>query len=149
MRFLDKIILPSPRNESVIISHSASGGGYGTVNANITVSITDLGKAKLLLSKTNFIVTEGELDTTSLSIKLSEKPQADTVVTILSQDIQAVTITRRDGGGNTLTFSDSNWDTEQYLSITGVEDSDLNDESVIVNCITGNTQPYNGVDKKA
>ena len=134
-------------NESVIISHSASGGGYDTVNANITVSITDLGKAKLLLSKTNFIVTEGELDTTSLSIKLSEKPQADTVVTILSQDIQAVTVTRRDGGGNTLTFSDSNWDTEQYLSITGVEDSDLNDESVIVNCITGNTQPYNGVDK--
>ena len=78
-------------------------------------------------------------------MKLDSEPTASVVVTPTSGDIGAVTVSTA-ATDNTLTFTTSNWQTAQTVTVTGVEDDNREDESVTVtHAVSGPGSGYGSV----
>ena len=81
----------------------------------------------------------GEGATDSYGVVLTQQPAAAVTVTVTSKDSAALTVANSDGGSS-LTFSTTNWDTAQRLTLTGVQDDDGGNETVTVtHALTGST----------
>ena len=109
-------------DDTVTLTFTVSGGGYGGVtlpDLEVTVADNDGGIVAVPASLT---VTEG--GTGSYGLTLTRCPTSPVTV-----NVTAV------GGGvtvnpATLTFTTSNWDTAQTVTVTGSQDTDKNDETV-------------------
>jgi len=84
-------------------------------NSNPPVDPTVAG---FILSKTTGLLTSETGGTDSFTIKLTKAPTDNVVINVLSLDTTEITVTP-----TTLTFTPSNWDTEQTVVLTGVNDS--------------------------
>ena len=71
-------------------------------------------------------VDEG--DTETFTVELSTQPTADVTVSATSRDTSVVSVT----GGSSLTFTTSNWDTAQTVTVFGVQDADAVDDTAVV-----------------
>ena len=89
------------------------------------VTVTDDDTAGLMLSATTLGVDEGGQNT--YTVKLQTQPTTTVTVTVSSDDTDAATVS-----GPTLRFTTSNWDTEQTVTVRGVNDGDSDDETVTV-----------------
>ena len=118
-------------NESVTLSHTASGGDYGTVSGNVAVTVTDTDTAGLVFDPASVTVTEGESAT--YTVKLATEPSAAVTVTIGGES-DGVTVDDTDGNTEgdqkTLTFTTDNWDTTQTVTVRAADDDDTANESV-------------------
>ena len=115
-------------NDMATLTHNPSGGGYGSVsNAILMVTVTDDDTAGLMLSTPTLGVDEAGQNT--YTVKLQTEPTVTVTVTVSSDDTGAATATV---SGPTLRFSTSNWDTEQTVTVRGVNDGDSDDEFVTV-----------------
>ena len=118
-------------NESVTLSHTASGGGYGSVSGNVAVTVTDTDTAGLVFDPASVTVTEGESAT--YTVKLATEPSAAVTVTIGGES-DGVTVDDTDGNTEgdqkTLTFTTDNWDTTQTVKVRAADDDDAANESV-------------------
>jgi hypothetical protein len=117
-------------NETVIISHAISGGGYDTVSmANFTATINDddtaaitqlataavtqlaisatAAVAGVTQSATIMIMSEGR--TGVYTIVLNSEPEGDVTIRLTSSDIAVATVTR------SLAFTTSNWSRPQTI----------------------------------
>ena len=113
-------------NDMATLTHNPSGGGYGSVsNAILMVTVTDYDTARLELSVTFLDVDEGGQNT--YTVKLQTEPTTTVTVTVSSDDTGAATVS-----GPTLRFTASNWDTEQTVTVRGVNDGDSDDETVTI-----------------
>ena len=113
-------------NDMATLTHNPSGGGYGSVsNAILIVTVTDDDTAGLMLSTPTLGVDEGGQNT--YTVKLQTQPTTTVTVTVSSDDTDAATVS-----GPTLRFTTSNWDTEQTVTVRGVNDGDSTDETVTV-----------------
>ena len=111
-------------NETVTVSHSVSG--YGSVTANsVTVSVTDHDTAGVMVDPTSVDLTEG--GTLSYSVTLVTQPTGNVTITPSSSDSGAVSVEPA-----SITFTVSNWDTPQTVSVTAVDDPDTANETVTV-----------------
>ena len=110
-------------DESVSIEFTCSGGGYGDVEEDRTVTITDDDSVALSFSAEPTEVDEGS--TATFSVALASEPTGDVTVTATSSDTDALTVSP-----SSVTFTASNWDTAQNFVATGVEDGGDSDESV-------------------
>ena len=79
------------------------------------------------------IATSENGNTASISIVLNTQPSADVNIDVSSSDITEGTI--NPANLVTLTFNDTNWNTAQTVTITGVDDGDV-DGNVIYTIIT-------------
>ncbi|TGG93001.1 MAG: hypothetical protein ERJ67_05040 [Aphanocapsa feldmannii 277cV] len=92
-------------DETVTLSHRASGGDYGSVTADLSVTVRDDETAALLLTPSSLTVSEG--GSGSYTVALASQP-TDTVTVTISSGSGVVT---RDtdpvsnGNQNSLTFS--------------------------------------------
>ena len=111
-------------DESVTVSNSASGGGYDA-SGNVTVSVDDDDQG-LTVSATSVSLTEGG-STGSYTVKLDAAPNANVTVAVSSGDTGAVT-----ASPSSLTFTTTNYSSEQTVTLTAVGDADGADESVTV-----------------
>ncbi|TGG93000.1 MAG: hypothetical protein ERJ67_05035, partial [Aphanocapsa feldmannii 277cV] len=117
-------------DDTVTLSHTASGGDYGSVTADLNVTVSDDEIAALLLTPSSLTVTEG--DSGSYTVSLANVP-TDTVTVTISSGSGVVT---RDtdpvsnGNQNSLTFSTANWSTPQTVQVGGREDDDAVDDTV-------------------
>ena len=113
-------------NDMATLTHNPSGGGYNSVsNAILMVTVTDDDTAGLVLSATTLGVDEAGQNT--YTVKLQTQPTTTVTVTVSSGDTGAATVS-----GPTLRFTTSNWDTEQTVTVRGVNDGDSDDETVTV-----------------
>ncbi len=82
-------------------------------------------QTKAVLGSTGVTVDEG--GTATFTVKLSAAPPADGAVTVNfdSNDIDAVTVDT-----TAPTFTTSDWNTAQEVTVSGVQDKDLRDETV-------------------
>ena len=113
-------------NDMATLTHNPSGGGYGSVsNAILMVTVTDYDTAGLMLSTTALTVDEAGQST--YTVKLQTEPTVTVTVTVSSDDTDAATVS-----GPTLRFTTSNWDTEQTVTVRGVNDGDSDDETVTI-----------------
>jgi hypothetical protein len=115
-----KVNLSSPSNNAQLSATSGAIEGVGTIINDDTAGFT--------LSKTTASVNEsGTTDT--FTVVLDSKPTSDVVISVVSNDTGEVTATP-----TTLTFTTSNWNTAQTVTVTGVDDgatSDGNQTTVV------------------
>ena len=113
-------------NDMATLTHNPSGGGYGSVsNAILMVTVTDYDTARLMLSTTFLDVDEGGQN--AYTVKLQTQPTTTVTVTVSSGDTDAATVS-----GPTLRFTPSNWETEQTVTVEGVDDGDSANETVTI-----------------
>ena len=123
--------------DSASLSHAASNAGstasaYAGVSKSLSVPIIDNDTPTIILSETALSVDEG--GTGTYTVKLSNQPAAGVTITITSSATDDVTIAT-DGtfsDSETLSFSTTNWNTPQTVTVKGATDNDLSHD-------TGNT----------
>ena len=112
-------------DETLVISHSVSGYGGVTTAGDVSVIVNDNDTAGVSVSPTSLSVDENT--TTSYTVVLTSQPSGTVTVTPSSSDTGAATLSP-----SSLTFSSGNWDTAQTVTVAGVEDDDVDDESVVI-----------------
>ena len=115
------------------IIHTASGGGYDSVTGKVAVTVRDTGTESIGPESKALITVPATTSDDALSVKeaggkgtytlrLSTQPSGDVTVTVTSNDTSNATVSP-----GSLTFTRSNWNTPQTITVTGVNDSKDND----------------------
>ena len=94
-----------------------------TVSAAV-ITITDDDTRGVTVSSGTLNVTEGS--TSTYTVVLDSQPTGNVTVTPSSDDTGAVTVS------GALTFTPSDWSTEQVVTVSGVDDGDSADENVTI-----------------
>ena len=103
-------------------NHLCLYGNTSTGSSAVT-QFTVTGTAGLVVSPTLVNVNEGESGT--FTVKLAAAPSSDVTVSVTSADTEAVTVRY-----SSLTFTTTNWNTQQTVTAEGEEDLGWTDESV-------------------
>ena len=125
-------------DRTATVSHTVSGGDYGDVSAgSVSVTVTDDDTAGITVSALAAI-TEGESGT--YTVKLNSEPSSDVVISLTVSGSSEVTVADTDGEmagvQNTLTFTSSNWDTPQTVTVNASQDDDaVNDAAAIAHAV--------------
>ena len=112
-------------DESASISYAISGGDYASVTlASQQVTVDDDETAGLTSTGGSSVaVTEGR--TTTYTLVLTSQPSATVTVALASSNTSALTVSPA-----SLTFTPANWNTAQTVTVTGVEETGGNANSV-------------------
>ena len=117
-------------NDTATVTHAVSGGGYGEVSApNVGVTVDDDETVSIVLAPTELTVNEGDADGESYTVKLSHEPSEEVTVTVSGQASTDLALTGL-SATNTLTFTTTNWDAPQTVTVTAGEDEDAANDSV-------------------
>ena len=110
-------------DDTAEISHTASGGGYGSVTGSVSVTVDDDDTRGVTLDKTALTILEGSSGT--YTVVLDTQPTDDVTVTVggASGDVSVST--------TSLTFTSSNWNTAQTVTVTAAEDEDAANDAVV------------------
>ena len=92
-------------DDDVTLTHTASGGGYGSVSKNLKVTINDDDTAAITVSESALTIKEGGSDT--YTVVLDTQPAGDVKVTVEGATVDITVDT------SSLTFTTENWDTAQ------------------------------------
>ena len=137
---------------SVTITHTPSGGGFGTA-ASVQVTVYDDvdDDAEILLfdSDVQAVTTapllvatvdeRGADQTDSYSVRLKTEPTDDVIVDVTSGDTVGATISPA-----SLTFTPTNWSETQTVTVTGVDDSVDNPDTPGSRSVTITHTPRDG-----
>ncbi|KKZ12560.1 MAG: hypothetical protein TH68_07430, partial [Candidatus Synechococcus spongiarum 142] len=118
------------RSETVTLSHSATGGGYGSVNKRLVVTVTDDDTASLVVSPE--ALTVAEAGSATYTVKLASQP-TDGVrvrVRVMGSGVSVDTDGGTDGEQTKLSFSTSNWDRSQTVTVSAAADHNKRSEKV-------------------
>ena len=110
--------------DTATLAHTASGGDYAGVTRNLPVTVTDDDTPEIVLSKPNLTVTEGATAGSSYTVKLATKPSGAVTVIILGHNGTDLTLSGATLSNNRLTFTVSNWNTAQTVTVKAGEDDD-------------------------
>ncbi len=131
-------------NERVNLTHTAASadaaynGGAVTIDA-VAVTVTDNETAGVTVSRTTLEVSEGGVG--DYRLVLNARPALAVTITVESDDMGAATVTPA-----TLTFDTTDWNTAKTVTVSGVEDADMNNESVRLNhTVSSSDTLYNTV----
>ena len=105
--------------DTATLTHGASGGDYASVSKDLPVTVTDNDTPGLVLSKSELAVTEGA--SASYTVKLATQPTAEVTVTVTVDGTAGTDLSVAE---NTLTFSATNWSSEQTVTASAGEDDD-------------------------
>ncbi len=110
----------------ITLTHTASGGGYGTASAErLSVRILDSTRG-LVLSESSLDMEEN--DTASYTVRLALRPMADVTVSVSSGDATRLRVT----GGDSLTFTPTNWNQAQTVTVMAADDIDSDANRVLL-----------------
>ena len=138
-------------DRSVTISHSATSSDTaysGITIADVTVTVVDddtTAGVSIIESSGSTAVSEaaGTTNTDAYTVALASEPTASVTITVTSGDTGAATLSPA-----TLTFSTTNWNTAQTVTVTGVDDfvTQSSDRSVTIShSSTSSDANYNGI----
>ncbi|HEY9848816.1 MAG TPA: DUF4347 domain-containing protein [Leptolyngbyaceae cyanobacterium] len=132
-------------NHTGTITHTvtSSDANYnGFTIADITANISDNDSAGFTINPTT--LTTGENGTTAnFSVKLNTQPTADVTLNLSSSNTAEGTIDK-----SSLTFTTSNWNTPQTVTIIGIDDNIVDGDKVyqvITNAAISNDSKYNNL----
>ena len=116
-------------NNGINIQHSTDGsGGFEDVTATLPIFVEDDDKPGFKISTYGETIAEdGEV---TWQVQLNTEPTADVIVSLASSDADAATVSPAQ-----LTFTTSNWNRNQDVTVKGVDDGDVGDERVAVSHI--------------
>ena len=112
--------------ETITLTHILSGGDYTGIAADsVTVNVTDSDTRNVVLSPTSLTVTEGNDTGVSYTVKLSTQPSETVTLTIGGHGGTDLSISGTTLSSNQLTFTTSNWDTAQTVTVKADHDGKL------------------------
>ncbi len=128
-------------NDAASITHavdaSRSADEFDAVSvAGVAVTVADDDTAGVSVSETTLTVAEGNSST--YTVVLDAQPASDVVITVSSDnsDVTADTDAATSGNQTTLTFTSSNWDTAQTVTVRAAQDADaVNDAASITHAV--------------
>lgn len=106
-------------NNTTMVTLTATGATTGT----ITVNVTDDDGLNIELTPTTLMI--GEAGSGMLQVRLTAMPAAATTVMLVSSDTTAATVST-----SMLTFTTTNYNMYQTVTISGVDDLDAGNETV-------------------
>ena len=115
-------------NDSVTLTHTAAGGEYEDLAADLSVTVVDNDTASVVLTPTTLSVDEGDDTGVTYTVKLATQPSETVTVTVTGQVGTDLTLTGL-SATNTLTFTTDNWNTAQTVTVTAGQDADGADDS--------------------
>jgi hypothetical protein len=128
--YVDALADGNTINDTYIITHTASGGGYDGLEVVLTLTVEDGGKSGLKLSATNLTLDEGAQG--SVSVSLKTEPSAEVTVAVgVTGNTNAITLNEPDDPA-TLTFNAGNYRDTQTVKVTANDDATIDDESATV-----------------
>jgi len=117
-------------NDTATLSHTAAGGDYGSVTAEVAVTVTDDDAPGLALSPPSLTVAEGE--TGDYTVALSAPPSAPVTVDVVS-DNDEVTVAPA-----SLSFTVENWNTPQPVTVVTEQNNEMaNDMATLTHTASG------------
>ena len=118
-------------DDAATLAHAAAGGGYGGVEADLAVTVTDDDTPGLVFSPTALAVNE-DADA-SYTVKLATEPTGTVTVTITGHSGTDLTLTV-----TSLEFTTSTWDDAQTVTVTAGDDPDTaNDAATLTHAAAG------------
>ncbi len=130
-------------DETVQLTHTATStdpgynGGTVTISA-VAVTVDDDETAGVTVSPTTLAV--GEAGSGEYTLRLNTPPASDVTINVTNPDASAVTLS-----ATSLTFTTDNWNSVQTVTVSGVEDTDADHETVQLTHTAASTDPgYNG-----
>ena len=114
-------------DDSVTLTHTAAGGNYAGASADLKVTVTDDDRG-IVFDPTSLTVPEGDTTGATYTVKLTTEPSEEVTVTVSGQAGTDLTLSGLTA--NTLTFTTSNWDTAQTVTVKAGEDDDGSDDTV-------------------
>ncbi len=116
-------------NDTLTLTHAASGGDYGAVTKDLVVTVTDNDTPGVTITQTDTdtAVTEasGETNTDTYTVVLDTEPTHDVTVKVTAPSGLLVDGPDADSTGSatdTLTFTTTHWNTAQTVTVYGVDD---------------------------
>ena len=115
-------------DDTATLAHSASGGGFGSVTGDLTVTVADDDTASVTATQpADTEVAEGDAsNTATFDVKLDTRPSGDVEVTVTAPDGLAL-----DGpdsataftSAEDLTFTSANWNAAQRVTVRATSDN--------------------------
>ena len=128
---------PDAVDDEITLTHTANGGDYVNVTEELTVTVTDDEDTNVLVSRAELSVEEGNATGTSYTVKLSSEPTAAVTVEIgghSGTDLRLSGVST----SSTLTFTASDWNSEQTVTVTAGDDPDAyNDTATLTHTASG------------
>ena len=120
-------------NDTATLTHTASGGDYASITADLAVTVTDDDAAAIVLSETDLTVTEGYSAGSSYTVKLVTEPTGEVTVTVSGHAGTDLTLDK-----TTLTFTVDHWATAQMVTVKAGQDNDAaNDTGTLTHTASG------------
>ena len=120
-----------PFDDTSSLLHRASGGGYDSASKTLPVTVTDNDTAAVVLDPASITVEEENATGTTYTVKLSHAPTSAVTVTISGHDGTALTISGTTlNASDELTFTSTNWDTAQTVTVKADNDDNAVSESL-------------------
>ena len=124
--------------DTATLTHAASGGDYASITAALPVTVTDDDAAAVVLSETGLTVTEGDAAGSTYTVKLATQPSGSVTVSISGHDGADLTLSGTTLTNNQLTFTTTNWNTAQTVTVKAGEDDDgANDTATLTHTASG------------
>ena len=108
-------------DDAVTLTHTASGGDYGSATADLPVTVDDDEIVSLQLSKSSVNPSEGGHE--SYTVALASQPTAQVTVTVTGHSGTDLTLST-----SSLTFTTTAWETAQTVTVTAGQDADAADD---------------------
>ena len=130
------------RDDAATLSHSVAStdGDYnGITVSEVAVAVTDDETAGLSILPEELTIAEGASD--SYEVVLTSQPAHEVTVTVTHSGDQDIGI-----GDQELTFTASNWETPQAVTVAAAQDDDARDDSATLSHSVASTDTdYNGI----
>ena len=119
-------------DDTARITHTASGGGYGSVTGDVSVTVTDDEEARVIVPEK---FTLEETQTVDYTVTLSANPSEPVIVTpAIATGADAIEF----ANPGAVTLNADNWDTGVAVSVTAKDDDDGEDAMAsITHSVTG------------
>ena len=126
-------------DDTVTLTHTGEGGGYDGQSTELRVTVTDVeSRAELLVAPTSISIREGDSDGRTYSVALGSQPTGDVTVTITGHADSDLTLSGAALTSDALTFTVTNWNTAQEVTVTAGQDTDTaNDDETLTNTAAG------------
>ena len=108
-------------DDKVTLVHTASGGGYDGVTASVPVKVLDNSKFYSIRVRDSQFSLDETGGTFAQTVHLNKQPSADVTVTLAVADTTVATVDQTN-----LTFTPSNYNIKQTVTVTGVDDAVYN-----------------------
>ncbi len=128
-------------NESVVLTHTATGGDYAGLTAQVEVTVVDDDEPEIILSHSEVTIDEADPNGAVYEVRLATEPSQQVEVEIIAAVGTDLVRTPE-----VLTFTTSNWNTAQEVKVTAPPDVDtMHEQEFIVH--SGSGGEYDGTTK--